>query len=458
MVSGKQQPLSFFLETVLSTDNDCVSIINRDKEVLFWNDIAEQAYNIERDQILGHKITDFFEEDDLMILKVLETGKPVRNIYHRPRADKHVFVNSSPVFDSEHRLIGAVSIEQDITHTVKLNEKLSATSTRLNQLQQRVYENQLETPFSKLKGKSEAIERTIQLAVKAAKTNATVLILGESGTGKELCAQAIHETSARKDAPFVPINCGAIPHALFESELFGYERGAFTGAAKEGKPGKIEAADGGTLFLDEIGELPLDMQVKLLRVLQENIVYRIGSSTGRKINIRVIAATNRDLMRLMKEEQFRSDLFYRLNVFQITIPPLRDRLEDIPELVRLFLNEFQVEYQTASLSLKEEAMHSLFQHDWPGNVRELRNVIERAVILTEKSEIGEAELHGIFPKKQVIDQTGPNSLTAEKQLLEKNKIEQVLRQTNGNKSATARELGISRVSLYKKLRKYNISS
>lgn len=452
MYPNKENPLLFYLQSVLTTDNDAVTIINTDSEVLFWNDIAEQTYNINKKQIIGKKITEFFKEGDLMILKVLSTGKPVRNIYHRPRVDKHVFVNSSPVFDEKKRLIGAVSIEQDITHTVKLNEKLSDTSNQLNKLQQKVYQKQLETPFSKLTGKSAAIQRTIQLAIKAAKSNATVLILGESGTGKELCARAIHETSSRKDQPFVPINCGAIPHALFESELFGYERGAFTGAAKEGKPGKIEIADGGTLFLDEIGELPLDMQVKLLRVLQENIVYRIGSSTGKKVNIRVVAATNSDLDRMMREERFRSDLFYRLNVIQITLPPLRERLEDIPELVRFFLNEFQAEYQTASLSVKEEALQALFQYDWPGNVRELRNVMERTSILSEKNEIGLEELRAIFPQKRANDQKS-NSLTAEKK-----RIEQALKQTNGNKSAAARKLGISRVSLYKKLDKYNISS
>ncbi|HEU5141203.1 MAG TPA: sigma 54-interacting transcriptional regulator [Bacillales bacterium] len=446
----------FYLDSVLTTDNDTITAINTNWEVLFWNQAAEQTYNISEKQIVGEKITEYFKTEDLMVLQVLKTGKAVRQIYHRPREDKHVFINSSPVYDSDHRLIGAVSIEQDITHTVLLNEKLSATSTQLNEYKHKVYQRQLETPFAKLQGESAAMQRTIQLAVKAAKTNATVLILGESGTGKELCARAIHETSPRRDQPFIPINCGAIPHALFESELFGYERGAFTGASKEGKTGKIEAADGGTLFLDEIGELPLEMQVKLLRVLQENIVYRIGGSTGNKVNVRIIAATNRDLDQMMEEERFRSDLFYRLNVIQINIPPLRDRLEDIPELVTVFLKELEVEYQMSGPSLKDETMQMLLQYDWPGNVRELRNIIERALILSEQKEIGKRELLGLFPQKAgSVDH--PNSLSDEKQVLEKERIESALTETYGNKSAAARKLGISRVSLYKKIHKYNIS-
>lgn len=444
----------YYLQSVLATDNDAITVINRESKVLFWNEAAEQTYSIKKEYIVGKTITDFFKRNDLMVLQVLETEKPVRNIYHRPREDKHVFVNSSPVYDLENQLIGAVSVEQDITHTVKLNEKLSATSTRLNELKQKVYHKQLETPFSKLAGKSTAIQRTIQLAVKSAKTSATVLILGESGTGKELCAQAIHETSTRKDQPFVPINCGAIPHALFESELFGYERGAFTGAVKE-KAGKIEMADGGTLFLDEIGELPLDMQVKLLRVLQENVVYRVGGSSGRKVDVRIIAATNRNLDQMIQEETFRSDLFYRLNVIQITMPPLRERLEDIPELVQLFLDELKVEYQMTAPSFTEEAFELLLQYNWPGNIRELRNIIERAVIISEQNEIGMKELLSLFPKSQNLTKK-PSSLTEEKRLLEKERIEQVLKRTHGNKSAAAKELGMSRVTLYKKIKKYGI--
>lgn len=448
-----RENMPFYLEAVLSTYNDAVTIINKDSEVLYWNEAAEQTYHIRKEKIIGEIITKFFKIDDLMILKVLKSGIPVQNVYHRPREDKHVFVNSSPVYDSEKRLIGAVSIEQDISHTVRLNEKLTDTSSRLEELKQKFDRGQRETPFSKLKGKSVLMQRTMQMSLKAAKTNATVLILGESGTGKELCAHAIHEASERNEKPFVPINCGAIPHALFESELFGYVRGAFTGASNEGKVGKIEAANGGTLFLDEIGELPLDMQVKLLRVLQENVVYPIGSSKGKKVDVRVIAATNRNLNEMMENEKFRSDLFYRLNVIQITIPPLRKRLNDIPELANQFLNDLDAEYQTPPHFFNENALQMLAGYDWPGNVRELRNIVERAVILSETSEITEKELHSLFPARKTQSNRN-DSLSDEKRLLEKDRILETLDKENGNKSAAARKLGISRVSLYKKLKKY----
>ncbi|GGH84287.1 PAS domain S-box-containing protein [Pullulanibacillus pueri] len=451
-----------FLQAILNTDTDAITIVDDQCHVLFWNKAAEETYNIPASTIVGQPISAFFKEDHLMVSTVLKSEQPVTNMYHHPREDKHVFVNCSPIYDDQHQLVGAVSIEQDITHIVKLNEQLSTTSHQLNELKHKVYLQQLESPFSKIKGKSKAIQDVIQLASKAAKTPATVLILGESGTGKELCAQAIHETSPRHESAFVAVNCGAIPHALFESELFGYERGAFTGAMKEGKIGKIEGANGGTLFLDEIGELPLDMQVKLLRVLQDGELIRVGGTTSKKINVRVIAATNRHLEDMVRQGTFRSDLFYRLNVIQITMPPLRDRLEDIPELVQVFLNEFANQYQMTVPAFTPEALQALLYYQWPGNVRELRNAIERAVILSEEATIDEHEVMSFFRTTIDPEEHHPiilekdSSLISEKMALEKRHIESALKKNKGNKSATARELGISRVSLYKKLKQYQL--
>ena len=287
------------------------------------------------------------------------------------------------------------------------------------------------------------------------------MILGESGTGKEICARAIHEASARRKGPFIPVNCGAIPHALFESELFGYEGGSFTGAQKKGKPGKIEMAHGGTLFLDEVGELPLEMQVKLLRVLQEQVLYRIGDSKGRKVDVRFIAATNQDLNKLMEEKKFRSDLYYRLNVIQLTMPPLRERVEDIPLLAQYFLEQFASRYQVPVPEIQPDAMPVLLQHPWPGNVRELRNLMERVVILSEKPVIQKEDLVSFFqhPDAPSFSERGaenPRSLSGEKDHMEKQLIEQALKETAGNKSQAARKLRISRVTLYKKLKKYQI--
>lgn len=447
------------LHTILATEDDAITVINNEKKVLYWSDAAVTTFHIKREEMMNQPITDFFKEEDLMILKVLESGVAVKNMYHRPRPDKHVVINSSPIFDEQGKILGCVSIERDVTHIVKLNDNLETTSKELDELRMKVKNVNEESPFSKLKGKSFELLETIQTAGKAAKTDATTLILGESGTGKEVCARAIHDASLRNEEAFIPVNCGAIPPALFESELFGYEQGSFTGASKEGKQGKIEAANGGTLFLDEIGELPLEMQVKLLRVLQENRVYRIGDSVGHEVNVRFIAATNQSLTDMMNENKFRSDLYYRLNVIQLTMPPLRKRIEDIPHLTQLFLKQFALKYQVPVPEIEQAALYILLQYKWPGNVRELKNMVERMVILVEKPIITEQDLKQYFPNIYTNNQIQPRpdtSLASEKEDIEKILIEDTLKLTNGNKSDTARRLGISRVTLYNKMRKYGM--
>ncbi|WP_339228465.1 sigma 54-interacting transcriptional regulator [Oceanobacillus sp. FSL K6-2867] len=450
----------FYLDTILSLEDDAITIVDTNQQVLFWNAAAVQTYNIDQSAILHQPITNYFHSDDLIVLQVLASREPVKNTYHQPREDKHVVINAAPVYNENQELVGAASIERDVTQIVKLNNNLETTAAELNELRQRVNMNHEETPFSKLKGKSLSLQQTIQIARKAAKTTATTLILGESGTGKEICARAIHEASNRKNGPFVPVNCGAIPSALFESELLGYEGGSFTGAEKNGKAGKIEMADGGTLFLDEVGELPLDMQVKLLRVLQENRIYRIGDSTGRKVDVRFVAATNQNLIQLMEDKEFRSDLFYRLNVIQLTMPPLRERIDDIPGLVRLFLKQFAIQHQVPTPEMKQDAIHILLEYNWPGNVRELRNFIERIVILSEKPFIVKQDVLDYFPnpalqQNRIVPETS-HLLPQEKAAMEKDRIAKMLKKTNGNKALTAKKLGISRMTLYNKIKKYGI--
>ncbi|MCY9072570.1 sigma 54-interacting transcriptional regulator, partial [Bacillus inaquosorum] len=287
--------LLYYLNTLIETSSDAITIINSSGKVVYWNSHAQEMYGIPLEDIKNKKISDFFKKEDLKLLEILETNKPVFNVYHQPRPDKHVLISSSPIFDEKQELIGAISIDQDITNIVMLNEKLTLRTTELQKIKQQYKLQKHLDPLSEIKGHSAAIQNAKGLALKVAKTDATVLIYGESGVGKELFAQGIHEASLRKEQPFIPINCGAIPEALFESEFFGYEKGSFTGAHKSGKQGKVEMADGGTLFLDEIGMLPLDMQVKLLRILQEREVYRIGGNTAIKVDIRIVAATNSHL-------------------------------------------------------------------------------------------------------------------------------------------------------------------
>lgn len=269
-------------------------------------------------------------------------------------------------------------------------------------------------------------------------------------------AEAIHKASNRSHRPFIAINCGAIPSSLFESELFGYEKGAFTGALKGGKKGKIDVARGGTLFLDEIGELPLESQAKLLRVLQEKEFYRVGGNKAIPVEARIIAATNKNLKEMVERKTFREDLYYRLNVLSLSIPPLRERREDVFALIELFLNEFAAEHELPVPDLDEKVMYILLHYDWPGNVRELRNVIQRIVVLGADDGIMTTEhlpkelLHTHLPKKihhEVVD----TIYTSEGM-----KIQDALRVTYGNKSAAAKMLGISRGTLYNKIKKLQL--
>ncbi|MBS4192778.1 sigma 54-interacting transcriptional regulator [Bacillus sp. FJAT-49705] len=447
------------LHTLLSVLEESISIVNTKGEMVYWNEAAEKTFHIKKEEIIGRNVTDFFREEDVMNLKVLKSKQPVHEKYHQPLPDQHVVISTTPIYDENNQLIGSMSVERDISTTIRLNENLSNTLQELQHLKQQLSSKRLDDAFSKIKGNSQAINRLIYDAKKAAKSDATVLITGESGSGKELFAQAIHQESSRSKKAFIPINCGAIPQALFESELFGYEAGAYTGASNKGKPGKMELAKGGTLFLDEVGELPLNMQVKLLRALQEKEIYRIGGQTPKKINVRIIAATNRHLENMVSEGTFRSDLYYRLNVFATRIPSLRERIEDLPCLVYEFLEEFSSSYNKPLPSIHKEALNRLCEYHWPGNIRELRNLFERLMVLHEHSEISEMDITQLLPQaKQLVKPlyTVPLSLKNEKESIERERILQTLEKTYGNKSISAKELGMSRATLYKKMKKYGI--
>ncbi|MGD0487070.1 MAG: sigma 54-interacting transcriptional regulator [Syntrophorhabdales bacterium] len=289
---------------------------------------------------------------------------------------------------------------------------------------------------------------------KVAKTELSVLILGESGTGKELTALAIHERSARKNRPFVTINCAAIPENLLEAELFGHEKGSFTGAYAT-KKGKMESADGGTVFLDEIGEMPMSLQAKLLRFLQDRIVERVGSTSGKKVNVRVIAATNCDLDLAIQGGRFRSDLYYRLDEFAIQLPPLRDRGEDVVLLAKFFLNRFSAEMGLTKVFTKK-ALDAIEVYNWPGNVRELINKIRRAIVMSDGTTISVADL-GIDGSK-TIKSSGVIPLKEEVNHVEAQKVKEILELCSNNISKAAKLLKVSRPSLYSRIKKYNIDT
>ena len=307
--------------------------------------------------------------------------------------------------------------------------------------------------FEEMLGTSPQMQEVFNSIRKVAKTEAPVLILGESGTGKERAAQAIHNLSARKAGPFVAINCGAIPEALLESELFGHEKGSFTGAHAL-RIGKVESAQGGTLFLDEIGELPGPLQVKFLRFLQERVFQRVGGRKDIPVDCRVIAATTADLKRAMLDGSFREDLYYRIAVVTLKLPPLRERTGDIPLLAQAFLKRFSLEASKEKARFSSAAVRAMQQYHWPGNVRELENRVRRAVIMAEKAAITESDLE-ITP---LLTPSAATSLKEAREALEKDMVQKALERHKGNLTQAALDLGISRPTLYDMLEKYHIST
>jgi DNA-binding NtrC family response regulator len=291
-----------------------------------------------------------------------------------------------------------------------------------------------------------------------APAKATVLITGESGTGKELIASLLHRLSPRAERPFITLNAAALPATLLEAELFGHEKGAFTGAQQR-KPGRFELADGGTLFLDEIGDMPMEVQVKLLRVLQDGTFERLGGTRTLQVDVRVVAASNKDLTQEVETQRFRLDLYYRLNVITLALPPLRERREDIPLLVAHFLRKYAEQNRKAVTAVHQQTLQRLQAYDWPGNVRELENVIERAVVLAQGSTIGVAELPGHLQETELVpssdDQlTLPTSATLAD--IERAAILHALQQSGGNRQAAARALNIGVATLYRKLKEYQL--
>ena len=314
--------------------------------------------------------------------------------------------------------------------------------------------------FDNIIGRGARMQEILAAVARVAPTRSTVLLCGESGVGKDLIARAIHHHSPRRDRPFVKINCTAIPENLMESELFGYEKGAFTGATAS-KPGKFEQADTGTAFLDEIGDVPASIQVKLLRILQERELERLGSNKTRQVDVRVVAATNVDLRAALEEGNFREDLYYRLNVFPITIPPLRDRVEDIPLLVDHFLRKISAEQDSRVESISEAAMRKLCGYSWPGNVRELENVIERSLVMATGKTLEPDDILLDAPvRQQAPAAAGPNGgflpegVTLEEH--ERSLIREALKRANGNKSQAARLLGLTRNALRYRLSQMGI--
>ncbi|HRU40791.1 MAG TPA: sigma 54-interacting transcriptional regulator, partial [Candidatus Diapherotrites archaeon] len=361
------------------------------------------------------------------------------------------------------RLVGGISLDRDATEFIKTSELLVKAQSNLNVLEHEIsIINKNRYSFSQILGNNRALRDSIRLARDISRSNINVLITGESGTGKELFARAIHMESNR-EGYFVPINCSAIPNELIESELFGYAAGAFTGALKTGKIGKMELANNGTLFLDEIGDMPLSMQPKILRVLENGEMTKIGSEKTIKTNIRIITATNKNLSEMVEAGLFRKDLYYRLNSVVINLPPLRERKDDIPLLVNRFIEDYCMEYGINILGITPEVLDSFVNHSWEGNIRELKNVIERIVVLARNSNTGVIDasflpqsLGGIRKPIPAAKQDSIYDLNTILENAEREALINVMRISGGNKAHCAKLLNIPRSTLYFKLKKHNL--
>lgn len=442
------------LSQVLDALHEAVCVTDREGVVILWNRSSEKLYKVTKEEILGMPIGKFFP--NAMTLKVLKSQKPIWNMYHAPRENFHVVLSTEPIFvDGE--LVGAVSTDRDVTEMTELSKQLEQATSAVKYLEDQVKQF-TKSSFDAIVGTSDSLMKRVRIAEQVAKTEATILISGESGTGKEVFSRAIHEASERKGL-FVPLNCSAIPAGLFESELFGYVEGAFTGARKSGKMGVFEIANTGTVFLDEIGEMPLHMQAKLLRVLQEREICRVGSEKIIKVNTRVISASNRDLKQLVKEGKFREDLYYRLNVVEIDLPPLRERRSDIPILIASFLKELCEKEGRPKPMMDPEVIGILENYQWEGNVRQLKNTVEYLMVMSPGDRISREQIPSYilndvqpvaFIGEQVLD------LTAAVARVEFETIRTALEKTNRNRAAAAKLLNIPRTTLYYKMQQYNL--
>lgn len=377
------------LEQILDSSLDEIFITDGSGKTLFVNSTGQALYGLERSQLIGKHVNEL-ERNGLFspaLYPIVKERKEKVSMIQRTKTGKIVHVIANPVFDADGEMTSIIFNSRDITEIRHLKEKIERSAAIVQTYKSELEELQsFHEPPADIIAVSPNMRKIMKMITKIAAVNSTILITGESGVGKGVFAKNIHHKSLRKDGPFVHINCGAIPEALIESELFGYDSGAFTGARKEGKKGVIEQANGGTLFLDEIAEMPLHLQVKLLKVLQDRKIDPVGSTKSIDIDVRIIAATNKNIKELVENKQFREDLFYRLHVVPIHIPPLRTRPEDVSYMIDYFLEKYNEKYGL-SISVSLEAENALIHYDWPGNVRELENVIERMVVTCEESSI-----------------------------------------------------------------------
>ncbi len=429
---------------ILDSIADGVFTIDQDWRITSFNRAAQEITRVSREEAVGQLCKDVLKADicekNCCLRMTMKTGKPIINkrvnIIDADGRKLPISISTALLRDGKGKLLGAVETFRDISVEEDLRKAIQGKYS-----------------FEDIISKNHRMLRLFDILPDIAASSSTVLIEGESGTGKELVARAIHNLSSRKRQPFVAVNCSALPDTLLESELFGYKAGAFTDAKKD-KPGRFHAAENGTLFLDEIGEISPAMQVKLLRVLQEKTYEPLGTTRSVEHNVRILAATNKNLEDLVRQNRFREDLFYRINVFKIHLPPLRERMEDIPLLIDHFIDRFNILQKKNIEEISDDAMALLMAYRYPGNIRELANLIERAFILCKDGRIEKKHL----PDFLFAANASPEGKTAASfRDLEADYLIDALRKNNGNRPQTARQLGIHRSTLYRKIKALKLS-
>ena len=436
-------------KVILDSIADGVFTVDKEWNITSFNRAAERITGIASQKAIGQKCFDVFHanicQTACALRETLKTGKeiidrPVNILNHEGKV-MPVSISTAVLKDEKRNIIGGVETFRDLSALEALKKEIS-----------RHYS------LSDIISKNHEIQEMFDILPDIAESESTVLIHGESGTGKELFARAIHTLSSRKKFPFVAINCGALPDTLLESELFGYKRGAFTDARKD-KPGRFAIAEGGTIFLDEIGDLPLLLQAKLLRVLQEKEYEPLGATSSVKADVRIIAATNKNLQAMMTREQFREDLFYRLNIVKLDLPPLRRRKEDIPLLVEHFIRKLNLRKGKNITGMSDSALQLLMTYDFPGNIRELENLLEHAFVMCRNGEIGSGHLPAEFRTVLTQPKTCVSSLSLQGHCKESEAeiIRDALKRNRGNRGRTAGELGVDPSTLWRKMKRLGIT-
>lgn len=445
---------------ILNSSYDGIYITDGEANTIMVNKAYERIAGIKIDELIGRNMNDLVNEGYISqsaTLLVLRNGKTT-TIEQNFKTGKKALVTSTPMFSKDNEITMVVTNVRDITELYELKEKLDEKENLTMK-----YSIELEAMKIELLKNNDliAIDKKmldiIQMAIRVSPIDTTVLITGETGVGKEEIAKLIYKNSNRSSKQFIKINCGSIPKTLIEAELFGYEKGAFTGAHKDGKMGLFEAADGGTIFLDEIGELPLEMQVKFLRVLQDGKFNKIGGVNEISVDVRILAATNLNLEEMVKEKTFREDLYYRLNIVPITVPPLRERRDDIIPLVNYFLYNLNKKYKF-NKSISSEALNTLYSYEWKGNVRQLRNIIERIMVMSDKDLIGKQDLpKAILDWDKEQNEISENEIVPLKQALSKveKHLLKIAFDTYGNVRDAAKALEIDPATFVRKRQKYN---